>query len=302
MRRRNAAGITVAALCGAIAACDSGPTAPPLESVPVRIVTFGDSNTDGGWNGAEPEVVVRSYVSRMPLRLSPTDPNHPLQLAGKIELRWRAVRDNPITAVNHGIGATGTGGGMGGGPDRHVTGSPNARTEVDGITRFEAEVLGRQAPEWHGGEPENTYYPDGPIQRTKAFEPGEYDFAYVSIGTNDPTSGIPASQTIANLEWMVDQWLSAGLPAAHFILTTLAPRDQPTSADFPLINQAIRGLAASRGIHVIDLADHTSPDDGITWLGEGLHVGDELHYAEAVRDWIAGEVVDHLRRLVPAHR
>jgi PKD repeat protein len=271
----------------------------PGEGGPVRIVTFGDSNTDGGWDGTKPDMLVRSYVSRMPLRLSPSDPHDPRQLAGKIEAVWQATRTDPITVVNHGIGGTTTGGGGFGGSNRHSSGSPNARTRVDGITRFEAEVLGLGAPDWDGGEPTNEAYPDGPIPRTNAFVPGPRDFAYVSMGTNDPASSISAARTLQNLEWMADTWIGAGLPPAHFLLTTLPPREPQFVADFPVINEAIRTWSAEKGIHVIDLAAHTSDDDGLTWKAEDLHVGDQLHYSEAVRDWLAAQVVTHMRAMVP---
>lgn len=290
------AGLAFAALI----ACDGTITDPPPEEhVPIRIVTFGDSNTDNGWDGTDPAVVARSYVSKMPGRLSAADPHDPRQLAGKIEAEWRALRMSPITAVNHGIGGTTTGGGGFGGPDRHSSGSPHARTEVQGITRFEAEVLGRGAWSWHGGEPTNQFYPDGPITRTNAFVPGPNDFAYVSIGTNDPASGIGAAQTLQNLQWMVDEWIAAGLPEAHFLLTTLPPTVPPSGADFPVINEAIRRLGVEKGVHVIDLAAHTSSDDGLTWKSEDLHVGDHLHYSESVRDWLAAQVVAHMHARVP---
>lgn len=271
----------------------------PGEDGPVRIVTFGNSNTDGGWDGTNPDMLVRSYVSRMPLRLSPSDPHDPRQLAGKIEAAWQAARTDPITVVNHGIGGTTTGGGAFGGSNRHSSGSPNARTPVDGITRFEAEVLGLGAPDWDGGEPTNEAYPDGPIPRTHAFVPGPRDFAYVSMGTNDPASGISTAQTLQNLEWMVDTWIDAGLPPAHFLLTTLPPREPQFVDDFPVINEAIRTMSAEKGIHIIDLAAHTSDDDGLTWKAEDFHVGDQLHYSEAVRDWLAAQVVTHMRAMVP---
>jgi PKD repeat protein len=273
---------------------------PPVPAVPVRIVTFGDSNTDNGWNGRDPAVVARAYVSKVPGRLAPTDPHDPSQLAGKIEAAWAAARINPITVVNHGIGGTTTGGGGFGGPDRHGSGSPQARTQVGGITRFEAEVMGRGAPDWNGGEPVNSFYPDGAIRRSLAYVPGPTDFAYVSMGTNDPSSGLSSTQTLQNLEWMVDRWIAAGQPAAHFILTTLAPALPEHTAGFPALNAAIRTLAANKGVYLIDLAAYTSPDDGLTWKSEDLHIGDLLHYSEAVRAWIAGQVVAHMRSRIPA--
>jgi hypothetical protein len=291
-------GAAACVFCTTLTACADGITPPPVEEgVPVRIVTFGDSNTDNGWSGTDPEVVARSYVSKGPLRLGASDPHDPRQLAAKIEEAWQSVRQSPITVVNHGIGGTTTGGGGFGGPDRHTSGSPNARTKVHEITRFDAEVLGRGAPDWDGGEPVNESYPDGPVPRRNAFVPGAHDFAYVSMGTNDPPHGIGIDRTRENLEWMVEQWIAAGLPASHFLLTTLPPAPQ-YGPHIREINLAIRRLGAEKGIHVIDLSAHTSPDDGLTWKSEDLHVGDEGHYSEAVREWIAAQVVAHMRAQV----
>jgi PKD repeat protein len=265
----------------------------------VRIVTFGDSNTDNGWSGTSPVIMARAYISKVPGRLGPNDPHHPTQLAGKIEAAWTASRMDPITVVNHGIGGTTTGGGAFGGPDRHSSGSPQARTVVNSITRFEAEVLGRGVPAWHGGEPVNSFYPDGPIPRSNGYAPGADDFAYVSMGTNDPSSGISTAQTLLNLRWMVETWIADGLPPSHFILTTLPPTISPNGADFPALNQGIRSLAAEKGVHLIDLAAHTSNDDGLTWKSADLHIGDQLHYSEVVRDWLAAQIVAHMRAKVP---
>jgi hypothetical protein len=94
-------------------------------------------------------------------------PNTNDQLAGKIEIRWKALRSNAVRAVNHGISGTTTGGGGFGGPDRRSNGAPQARTLVSGITRFEGEVLGAAWP-WSGGEPVNTVFPDGALRRVQA--------------------------------------------------------------------------------------------------------------------------------------
>lgn len=282
-----------------VAACQGdGPVDPEPAAEPVRLITFGDSNTDLGFRGRNPVAEVRSYVSnRQAGRLAAGDPHSPLQLAGKIEARWRASRAAPITVVNHGIGGTTSGGGAGGGSDRHATGAPNARTLVNGVTRFEAEVLGRGKP-WAGGEPVGAEYPAGAIVRENAFVPGANDFVYISIGTNDRDSGLPTELTISNLRWMVETWLAAGKRAEQLIMTTLAPRPGPSGADFPRINRQIREFGASYGIHVIDLAAYTSGDDGLTWRDAAMHVeNDPVHYSEAVRDWIAVQVVDYLARM-----
>ncbi|MDQ3557470.1 MAG: hypothetical protein M3409_11955, partial [Gemmatimonadota bacterium] len=215
-------------------------TDAPPSATAVRIVTFGDSNTDYGYSGSDPTVRASSYISRTPeVRLGPSDPNSPLQLAGKIEARWKAARPaSAITAVNHGIGGTSTT------SSRHFTTAPNARTATNGVTRFAAEVLGVGYP-WSGGESVNQYFPEGAITRVRAFTPGPSDFAYLSIGTNDPSSGVSTSGTISNLTSMVDQWIASGRAANHLIVTTLAPRNGSNDATFPQINDAIRALGSS---------------------------------------------------------
>jgi GDSL-like lipase/acylhydrolase family protein len=267
-------------------------TAPP-----VRVITFGDSNTDWGVNGADPEVLARSYLSDGSY-LAAMAANSSDQLAGKIEIQWRAVRSNAVRAVNHAIGGTTTGGGSFGGPNRHFLGAPQARTVVSGITRFEGEVLGLRWP-WSGGEPATTKYTNGPIRRVQAFTPAANDFVYVSMGTNDPASRISTQQTLANLSWMIDRWRAAGRRADHVLLTTLAPRTGTLGASFPAINNGIRALASSKGVILIDLANHTSRDNGRTWRSSSLHVGDGLHYSESVRDWLASQVVAEMRKRVP---
>lgn len=263
----------------------------------VRVVLFGDSNTDAGWSGTRPRAVVRSYVSDGGPRVPPEGPHSPLQLAGKLERQWRARPDAPpIRVVNHGISGTTTGGGGHGGKDRNPAGSPNARTAVNGVTRFEGEVLGAAYP-WSGGEPAGLAFPAGAIRRVNAFVPGPNDFAYISLGTNDlANDGVPPATTLENLAWMVDRWTAAGHASDHLILTTLAPRlDRDLGDAIPAINAGIRALAARRGTGLVDLAAITSPDDGRSWRSAALHVGDRLHYSEAVRDSLAARTVGYLR-------
>jgi lysophospholipase L1-like esterase len=269
----------------------------------VRVVLFGDSNTDAGWRGTEPRAVVRSYVSDGGPRVPASGPHSPLQLAGKIEARWRAQADAaPIRVVNHGISGTTTGGGGHGGKDRNVGGAPNARTVVNGTTRFDGEVLGAAYP-WSGGEPIARNYPTGAIRRVNAFVPGPNDFAYISLGTNDlANDGVPPDTTLRNLTWMVDRWIAAGPGADHLMLTTLAPRlDRDLGDAMPTINAGIRALAARRGTGLIDLAAITSPDDGRSWRSDALHVGDRLHYSESVRDSLAERTVAYVRAHLHAH-
>jgi lysophospholipase L1-like esterase len=262
----------------------------------VRVVTFGDSNTDWGINGTTREVVSRSYLSQGSY-LAAMTPHGSDQLAAKIEAKWRLVRSNAIRAVNHGISSTTTGGGIYGGPNRHSQGAPHARTVVSGITRFEGEVLGLKWP-WSGGEPVNAKYTNGAIRRVQSFTPGANDFVYVSMGTNDPSSRLTTAQTLTNLGWMIARWRSAGRPADHFILTTLAPRTDRVYATFPELNRRIRELAISQGVILIDLANFTSPDDGLTWRSSSLHTGDGIHYSEPVREWIADQVVAEMSRVL----
>jgi hypothetical protein len=267
-------------------------TLPPGSSV--RIVTFGDSNTDFGFPGTSPAVVA-SYVSSSTLRLAPTAPNSPYQLAGKIEAKWRALSSKPIVAVNHGISATSTGAGR-----TPTVGAPDAREQVNGVTRFEGEVMGTAYP-WSGGEPTNGWYPSGAISRVQSFTPGANDFVYVSMGTNDPGASYPASVTAANIDWMIGLWVNSGHSANHFILTTLAPNNGALVGDIPKINDAIRALATSRGVALVDLAGRTSNDNGQTWRSSAdvISDGQGVHYSEAVRDWLADQVVSIMLALVP---
>ena len=271
----------------------------------VRIVLFGDSNTD---HCEETPSASRlsSYVSVAP-RLAPDDPPLSCSVAGKVEAAWEAERSERIRVVNHGIASTTTGGNSGapGDPARSSQGSPNARLKVGAFTRFEAEVLGRGRP-WSGGEPTNSSFPTGPIDRVNAFSPGANDFVYVSMGTNDDattanqTRTLTAAETAANLRWMIDQWTGAGHAADHFILTTLAPRsgaNSPTS--IPDRNELIRDLANETSIHLVDLAGFTSNDDGATWKSASLHIGDGVHYTEAVREWIGQQVADWMSAEAP---
>lgn len=268
------------------------------QAAAVRITTYGDSNTDTCNGDGSPEIA--SYVSRVP-RLAPNDPNLSCQVAGKVEAKWAAGHSNTITAINHAITGSTTGGGGFGGPDRTGLGAPNSRLSRNGVTRFEAEILGLGYI-WNGGEPTNSFYPSGPVSRVRAYTPGANDFAYVSIGTNDPFVGISTSQTIANLTWMIDRWTGAGHAANHFIITTLAPRtDDNYGSYIPTVNTAIRSLAASRGVRLIDLCDHVSNDNCLTWASATYHIGDGVHYTQTVRGWIADQIVAIMSPLIASN-
>jgi hypothetical protein len=169
--------------------------------------------------------------------------------------------------------------------------APNALLQVNGVTRFEAEVLGFGYP-WSGGE-SGEMYPQGAILRRKSFIPGPLDFAYVSIGTNDFADNLTTDQSAANISWMIDRWVGAGHSASHFIITTLAPRIGSNGL-IPPLNTRIRSIAVARGVGLVDIAARTSDDNGATWRSASDNVGDSIHYSEAVRDWIAGQVVTYM--------
>ncbi|MBA2686920.1 MAG: hypothetical protein H0U64_02355 [Gemmatimonadaceae bacterium] len=266
----------------------TGPVNPTITvsaiATGVRIVTFGDSNTDQGYAGGATAASAFSYISFAQFRPTAFAANSSTQVAGKIETRWTTRYSPAIIAVNHAIGGTTTGAG------RTMNGSPNAMTVVNGVTRFEGEVLGMGNP-WNGGEPVNWLYSSA-IVRTRSFVPTVNDFVYVSMGTNDEYYGISAAQTLANITSMIDRWIAKGLPADHFMVTTLAPSPVFVSGSMPALNAGIRALATSKGVRVIDLASYVSPDNGLTWRSQGLVIQDGVnaHYVESVRDWIADQV------------
>jgi len=259
-----------------------------IGTVAVQLVTFGDSNTDIGYLGTDPLVRVSSYVSdaRPEVRLSADAPNSPLQLAGKIENQWRARSSLTFRAVNHAISGTATGTG------RNILGAPNAREAVNGITRFQGEVLGTAYP-WNGGEPVNDFYPNGGIPRVQAFPPRTSDFLYISLGTNDANGSLPTAQVLVNLEWMMDTWVAAGLPISHLMITTIPPRTPLDAGQVRAINDGIRLLAQRKGAKLIDLVTFVSNDNGGNWAGPQFHV-DDFHYSEQVRDRLATEVVNYM--------
>ena len=77
------------------------------------------------------------------------------------------------------------------------------------------------------------------------------------------------------------------------MLTTLAPRvDANSPASILDRNSLIRALAADLGLHLIDLAAFVSDDDGATWRSSSLNIGDGIHYTEAVRGWLGGQIAD----------
>jgi len=267
-------------------------------TVAIQLVTFGDSNTDLGFSGSDPVQRVSSYVSNAQpngtrVRLGPNDPNSSLQLAGKIESKWRATRSQSIRVVNHAISGTSTGAGR-----DAASGAPNALEVVGGVTRFQGEALGMAYP-WSGGEPVNDAFPSGPVLRIQAFQPRDTDFLYISMGTNDVGGGVPAATILSNLEVMVDQWIALGRPARHVIITTLPPRPPGTSSTIPALNDQIRSRFGAKGAIVVSIDSFVSNDGGLTWKSSSFHVGDSLHYSESVRDWIADQVVEIMNAFTP---
>ena len=103
-------------------------------------------------------------------------------------------------------------------------------------------------------------------------------------------NNIPLSTVRANLEIMIDQWIQAGRAPNRFMITTLPPLGQSGNASIMNLNSMIRTLASNKGVRLIDIAAITSAN-GLTWTDSSLHVGDFLHYSEAVRNTIADQVV-----------
>jgi hypothetical protein len=280
----------------------SSPQCATTTAAPViRLTLFGDSNTD---RCEEDPSLPGSYVSIAP-RQGPNATPLSCMVAGKVLAAWQAEqRIETLKVVNHGIGGTTTGGlGGTGDPTRSANGAPNARLADNGITRFEAEVLGTGAPNWNGGEPNNGKF-SGPITRVNAYVPNDNDFAYVSLGTNDDAGAsrtLTAAQTETNLRWMVQKWIDAGHQASHFILTTLPPRDDANSpTSIPDRNTRIRSIASDMGVHLIDLSNHLSDDNGATWRDPSDHIAtDGVHYTATVRQWIAGRIVDYITSVTP---
>jgi hypothetical protein len=264
----------------------TGTTPPPN----VQVVTFGDSNIDLGFSGSDKTVRSSSYVSagNPAIRPSASAPNSIYVTAGKIEAVWKANTSRTIKVVNHGI--TGTFSGSG----RQITGAPHALEQVGGVSRFRGEVLGDAFP-WNGAEPTNDHYPSGSVSRVQAFVPRTSDFVLVEIGGNDVAAGVAPATVASNIATMISLWTGRGLPANKFILATISPRGAGESANIPDLNARLRTLAASTGVKLIDLAAYTSSDgNGLTWKPGFFTAGDERHYTEAVRGWLADQIVTYM--------
>jgi hypothetical protein len=219
-----------------------------------RLALIGDSNLARGVEGTT--TVATSYLHGDNLSIDPEAyPDHPKLLSGRI----MALR-NSVEAVNHGISSTRTGTGT-------VNGRPNALHVVNGITRFEAEVLGLGYPWTAAG-----------VVRVNAFAPTAADFGYYALGINDIAVGTAPETIRDNIAVAIDRWIAAGLPPARLMVATLGPRlGNSHRANIPRTNELIRALAADRGTSLIDIAALVSDDDGLTWKSSGLHTGDGLH-------------------------
>lgn len=256
-------------------ACAADLATAPLP--PIRLVLFGDSNTDYGFREPDLAIDQGSYVDPDPVYRVPADmPNSKWQLAGIIE------EQSKIKVVNHGIGGTNTGVGYG------PTGGhgPNARQSVNGVTRFEAEVLGKGAPNWSANG----------VVRGKAIIPTARDYAYISLGTNDCRYGLSYSETLINLRWMIETWKAQNLPASHLLITTIPPTPN-SPCKTSEVNPQIRQLIASEGVTLIDLSAFASSDDGSTWR-DPIFVVDppnDVHYRYVVRKWLASEILSAIR-------
>jgi hypothetical protein len=265
-----------------VTALGGGSSSPPSAAVStvvpaVRLALIGDSNL--GWGKSGNTTVAASYVQGHSLSVD-TDsyPDHPKLFSGKIMALWADVE-----AVNHGISSTGTGRGT------ITNGHPNALHVINGITRFEAEILGRGYP-WTAAN----------IPRINAFTPTAVDFGYYSLGVNDIWAGTAPETIRDNISAAIDLWLAAGLPAAHLMVTTVGPRTTSSyRTNIPVLNGMIRTLAAAKGVSLVDIAALVSDDDGLTWKAPSLHIGDGLHYTESTLEMLAVEVVAVMRRQRP---
>jgi lysophospholipase L1-like esterase len=240
-------------------------------------VTFGDSHVDFGIRGDNGVDV--SYISQDLLQLGVKSVHSPYSLAGK--LRALSDKNLKIEAINHGIGGTSSDATYRG------DGEPNALAVWNGITRFEAEVLGKGGTAWDAGTGKHRDY---------AYQPTKDDFVYVSVGTMDPPLYIDSSATHANIRRMIGYWKNAGLPATHFILATITPNEH-LKRDFPgkipALNQVIMQVAAEEGVTLVDVAAKVS--NGEDWL-PGTS-GDGLHPNEAIHNWLAQEILNKVTEL-----
>jgi hypothetical protein len=264
-----------------VTAIGDGISSPPSSTVStvvpaIRLALIGDSNLERG--KSDTTTVARSYVSGASFSIDPDAyPDHPKLTSGKI----MALRPD-VEAVNHGISNTRTGTGT-------VSDRPNALHSINGITRFEAEVLGKGYPWTATG-----------IPRVNSFVPTAVDFGYYALGVNDIAAGVAPETIRDNIGIAIDMWLAAGLPAERLMVATIGPRVGNTHQNrIPVTNQLIRALVAAKGVSLVDIAQLVSDDDGLTWKSPGLQTGDGLHFSEATLDLIAAEVSAIMTSVAP---
>lgn len=242
----------------------------------VRLVTFGDSHVDFGVKGDKSVDV--SYISQDLILSGIKSVHSQYSLAGKIEALSSAQLK--IETVNHGIGGTSSD------DSWRFDGEPNGLAVWNGVTRFEAEVLGRGGPAWDAGT--------GKV-RIHAFQPTIDDYVYVSFGTMDVVIHVDSGATRGNIKRMISLWKGAGLPASHFMLATLTPNEQ-IRPNFPgrlvELNGIFAQIAAEEGITLIDVSARTR--NGEFWIpgttGEGLHAN-EVVMASVAQD-IVSKIVE----------
>ena len=261
-------------LCG-LFACGGEKSVAPAPPIPqVRIVTFGDSHVDFGIRGDE-EVDV-SYISQDLPQLGVKSVHSPYSTAGKLQaLSGPTLK---IEAVNHGIGGTSSD------DSWRSDGEPNALAVYKGITRFEAEVLGKGGVDWDAGTGKRRVY---------SYKPTANDFVYVSLGTMDPPLYVDSAATHRNIRRMIAMWTGAGLPASHFMLATLTPNDH-LKRDFPgkltALNQVYQQIAVEDGITLIDVSARVR--NGEDWIPGTT--GDGLHANEGIQKLLARDIVDKI--------
>jgi lysophospholipase L1-like esterase len=99
---------------------------------------------------------------------------------------------------------------------------------------------------------------------------------FVLTGTNDIRDGRPPEWTASQLERLLDA-LDRSSPDTSVVVQTVLPRaDQPLAVE--ATNDAVRAVAASRGIRVLDL--HEAFDDGAGGLRshettDGIHLSSD---------------------------
>jgi hypothetical protein len=264
-----------------VTAIGDGVSSPPSSTVPtvvpaIRLALIGDSNLERG--KSDTTTVARSYVSGASFSIDPNAyPDHPKLMSGKI----MALRPD-VEAVNHGISNTRTGTGT-------VSDRPHALHSINGITRFEAEVLGKGYPWTATG-----------IPRVNSFVPTAVDFGYYALGVNDIAAGVAPETIRDNIGIAIDMWLAAGLPAERLMVATIGPRVGNTHQNrIPVTNQLIRALVAAKGVSLVDIAQLVSGDDGLTWKSPALQTGDGLHFSEATLDLIAAEISAIMTSVAP---